>query len=79
MRLLRTAGQTRRESTPDRRRRSRGQSLVEFAIVLPILLLLTLVALDFGGVYLGWINLQSMSRIAANLAAQQPDGLARRR
>jgi len=52
--------------------RSRGQSLVEFAIVLPILLLLTLVALDFGRVYLGWINLQSMSRIAANLAANNP-------
>jgi PKD repeat protein len=52
--------------------KSRGQSLVEFAIVLPILLLLTLVALDFGRVYLGWINLQSMSRIAANLAANNP-------
>jgi PKD repeat protein len=56
----------------DRRHRRRGQSLVEFAIVLPILLLLTLVALDFGRVYLGWINLQSMSRIAANLAANNP-------
>jgi PKD repeat protein len=72
MRLLRPAGQTRRESTPYRRRRLRGQSLVEFAIVLPILLLLTLTALDFGRVYLGWINLQSMSRIAANLAANNP-------
>jgi PKD repeat protein len=57
---------------PDRRHRRRGQSLVEFAIVLPILLFLTLVALDFGRVYLGWINLQSMSRIAANLAANNP-------
>lgn len=55
-----------------RHRRRRGQSLVEFAIVLPILLLLTVVALDFGRVYLGWINLQSMSRIAANLAANNP-------
>ena len=72
MRLLRPAGELRRASTPDRRRRLRGQSLVEFAIVLPILLLLTLVALDFGRVYLGWINLQSMSRIAANLAANNP-------
>jgi PKD repeat protein len=72
MRLLRPAGQRRRDSTPDRRRRSRGQSLVEFAIVLPILLFLTVVALDFGRVYLGWINLQSMSRIAANLAANNP-------
>jgi PKD repeat protein len=56
----------------DRRQRRRGQSLVEFAIVLPILLFLTLVALDFGRVYLGWINLQSMSRIGANLAANNP-------
>jgi PKD repeat protein len=56
----------------DRHHRRRGQSLVEFAIVLPIMLYLTLVALDFGRVYLGWINLQSMSRIAANLAANNP-------
>jgi len=52
-----------------RRRRSRGQSLVEFALVLPVVLLLTLVALDFGRVYLGWINLQNMTRAAANFAA----------
>ncbi len=63
----------------DRHRRRRGQSLVEFAIVLPILLFLTLVALDFGRVYLGWINLQSMSRIAANLAANNPTAWQRRR
>jgi PKD repeat protein len=61
---------------PSRHRRDReptlGQSLVEFAIVLPIILFLTLIALDFGRVYLGWINIQSMSRIAANLAANNP-------
>jgi PKD repeat protein len=59
---------------PSRRHRERtlGQSLVEFAIVLPIILFLTLIALDFGRVYLGWINLQSMTRIAANLAANNP-------
>ncbi len=66
------AGDARRTRSIDRHRRHRGQSLVEFAIVLPILLLLTLIALDFGRVYLGWINLQSMSRIAANLAANNP-------
>ena len=54
---------------PARRGRTRGQSLVEFALVLPILLFLTLIALDFGRVYLGYINLQNMSRIAANFAA----------
>ena len=65
MRLLRPSRRHHRE-------RSLGQSLVEFAIVLPIILFLTLIALDFGRVYLGWINLQSMSRIAANLAANNP-------
>ncbi len=68
MRLLRPADGHRH----DRHHRRRGQSLVEFAIVLPILLFLTVIALDFGRVYLGWINLQSMSRIAANLAANNP-------
>src|SRR5688572_29815414 len=53
-------------------RRSRGQSLVEFALVLPLILMLTLIALDFGRVYLGWINLQSMARIGADLAANNP-------
>ncbi len=56
-----------------RRRRSRGQSLVEFALVLPILLMLTLITLDFGRIYLGYINLQNMARIAANFAANNPD------
>jgi len=53
--------------------RTRGQSLVEFALVLPLLLLLVLTALDFGRVYLGWVNLQNMSRIAANIAANHPN------
>jgi len=53
-------------------RRTRGQSLVEFALILPILLFLTLTALDFGRVYLGYINIQNMARIAANYAANNP-------
>jgi PKD repeat protein len=55
------------------RHKSRGQSLVEFALVLPVMLVLLLIALDFGRVYLGYINLQTMSRIAANFAANNPD------
>ncbi|MEO5964511.1 MAG: PKD domain-containing protein [Candidatus Limnocylindrales bacterium] len=51
----------------------RGQSLVEFALTLPVILLLTLIALDFGRVYLGYINLQNMSRIASNFAANHPE------
>ena len=55
------------------RGRTRGQSLVEFALVLPVVLLLLLVSLDFGRVFLGYINLQNMARIAANYAANNPD------
>ena len=55
---------------------SRGQSLVEFALLLPILLLLVLIAVDFGRVYLGWINLQNMARIGADFAANNAAKLA---
>jgi PKD repeat protein len=47
--------------------------VVEFALVLPVLLVLTLFTLDFGRIYLGYINLQNMARIAANFAANNPD------
>ena len=55
------------------RDRPLGQSLVEFALLLPVLLLIVMVGLDFGRVYLGWINVQNMARIAANYAANNPD------
>ncbi len=48
---------------------SRGQALVEFAIVLPILALLLVMALDFGRVFFGWVGLQNGARIAADFAA----------
>jgi PKD repeat protein len=57
---------------PFRPRRPLGQSLAEFAIALPVLLLLMLIGLDFGRVYLGWVNLQNMARIAANYASSNP-------
>lgn len=50
-------------------RRERGQSVVELALILPVLLLLLLAAIDLGRIYLGWVNLQNMARIAANYAA----------
>jgi Flp pilus assembly protein TadG len=54
-------------------RRSNGQGLVEFALVLPVILLLTMAALDFGRIYLGYINVQNMARVAANYAANNAD------
>ncbi len=58
---------------PHRSGKSRGQSLVEFALVLPVLLLLVLFALDFGRIYMGWITVNGMARIGANYAAQHPE------
>jgi len=57
-------------------RRTRGQGLVEFALVLPIILFLTMAGLDFGRIYLGYINVQNMARVAANFAANNATDLA---
>ncbi len=67
-------GATRRHPEPERR--SRGQSVVEFALVLPVLLLLLLAAIDLGRIYLGWVNVQNMARIAANYAADHASAWA---
>lgn len=53
-------------------RLSRGQSLTEFALVLPVFLLIVLIGLDFGRAFLGYISLQQSARIAANFAGQNP-------
>ncbi len=54
-------------------RRARGQSLVEFAIFIPIILMILVMAVDLGRVYLGWVSLNNVVRIGANFAAQNPD------
>ncbi len=52
---------------------SRGQALVEFALILPILALLVMLAVDFGRVFFGWVGLNNAVRIAANAAAANPE------
>lgn len=47
--------------------------MVELALLVPVILLLLLGAIDFGRVYLGWINLNQMARLAANFASTNPD------
>lgn len=56
-----------------RRRRGRGQSLVEFALVLPVLLLILLVALDFGRAFFAWVGITNATRAGAAYAASNPD------
>lgn len=50
---------------------SRGQAMVEFAIILPLLALLLVMAVDFGRVYFGWVALQNAARIGADTASQR--------
>src|SRR5438093_9373488 len=54
------------------RRKSRGQSLVEFSLVLPLFLLIVMFGIDFGRAYLGWVNLQNVTRVGANYASTHP-------
>ena len=56
------------------RRRPRGQSLAEFAISVPVVLLMVLFGIDFGRVFVGWVTLNQAVREAANFAAYNPDG-----
>lgn len=50
-----------------------GQSLAEFALILPVLLLILMFALDFGRVFYSWVTVTNASRVAANYAATNPD------
>lgn len=50
----------------------RGQALVEMAIILPVLILMLLLAVDFGRVFFGWVALNNATRIGANEAAKNP-------
>lgn len=53
--------------------RSRGQSIVEFALVLPVLLLLLLITLDFGRLFMSYVTLTNVTRVAANFGATAPE------
>jgi Flp pilus assembly protein TadG len=52
-----------------RRARGGGQSLVEFALILPVLLAFLGLAIDYSRVFQAWITLESATRDAAEAAA----------
>jgi hypothetical protein len=58
-----------RRDTPS----SRGQALVETALIIPILALILVMAVDFGRVFFGWVALQSAARVGAEYAGQWSD------
>jgi len=62
-----------RDDSPDptrhRRRRGRGQSVAEFALLLPVMLAFLGLTIDFARVFQAWITLESATRDAAEYAA----------
>jgi len=52
-------------------RTSRGQSLVEFTLILPIMLIILLVVGDFGRLFAAGITVESAARNAAEVAAAE--------
>ena len=56
-------------SRAQKRSKHRGQSLVEFSIVLPLLLTMVGVIIDAARVYQAWTNLESATRDAAQYLA----------
>ncbi len=62
-------GKVARTKRAGERSRSRGQSLVEFALILPVLLTLLGAAIDVARVYPAWNALEAATRDAAEYAA----------
>jgi PKD repeat protein len=58
------------------RPRTLGQAVVEFAVVLPIFLLLLLMAIDFGRIFFTYVQVNNAAREAAAYGAQYPLDLA---
>jgi Flp pilus assembly protein TadG len=59
---------SRRSASRDRSRR--GQALVEFALVLPVLLVLLLLAVDFGRLFTTYVSVNNAAREGAFYAAE---------
>jgi Flp pilus assembly protein TadG len=51
-------------------RRSRGQSMAELALALPVLILLFLAAIDFGRAFYVWIAVNNAARAGAQYGSQ---------
>ena len=53
-------------------RKNRGQALVEFALVLPVLLVLTMLIIQYGIIFYTSIGVTNLSREGARFAATAP-------
>src|SRR5262245_51647344 len=54
------------------RRSRRGQSVVEFALILPVFVFLLLMAIDFGRLFFSYVQVTNAAREGAAYAAAAP-------
>lgn len=59
-----------RRDISQRLRQDRGQALIEFILVLPMIFLLIVNLVNFGGFFYAWITVADAARAGANYAAQ---------
>ena len=67
----RSTRHARRPSSP----RSRGQALVEFALIVPVMLLLLVIAIDFGRLFFSYIQISNAAREGAAYGSHAPTNL----
>ena len=65
-----------RQTKRDLNDRSRAQALVEFVLIVPVLLLLLLMAIDFGRLFFSYVQVSNASREAASYGAVYPSDTA---
>jgi len=53
-------------------RRGRGQNVIEFALIAPILIMLAFGIIDVGRMFYSWISLENSAREAARYLASHP-------
>jgi PKD repeat protein len=59
----------------NRRQTSRGQALVEFALIIPVMLLLLVIAIDFGRMFFSYVAITNAAREGAAIGAHEPANL----
>jgi PKD repeat protein len=60
-------------SRPRRSQKSRGQSFVELALILPAFLFIVLMGIDFGRAFAGYVTIQQSARVGANYLSINAD------
>ena len=72
IRSVRTGPAPRLAPVPSRRQHSRGQSIVEFALVFPIMMLLLAGAIDLGRAFYAYIAVENAAKEGAFFGSRSP-------